>query len=529
MIHTADPERKPAIVVAYDGVHWKGSGAKNYDVMAAHNLYPGAELQIGLQLPLNNLEELQKVGAGAYDLKIRAIARAYAALPQDIFLRIGYEFDGIWNGYDPEAYVAAFRRIADLFRSEHAANVAFVWNSYTPANNIEQRMTEGKQVYLEKFAWYPGDEYVDWFSFNVWGDDSAGDTDPSFDASWFMEQASAHQKPVLIAELSYRATVYSWVTWFEAFFASVKASGVESFQYINWNWPVYPNPDWQRWADGKYTKNPGYIELYNQEMRDEIYIHDQSSYSSPVPLWVAATRNATAAVSGTPWTSSAGAAGSYSDYDEFAIAEPARYGYAVENALHQYGNGWQTYWSNQAETNSLTIRLIVPRGSSAYIDLEAYTYVDDSAQVRVAHDLYIGSRLLAGLAPATAVKYKYTATDSRYGRVALRIAGPEQCHIRVRHVGVQVLEADALPAPTGLRGLPAGDSGLALSWSAVDEAAAYNIYRDGQLIGTSPTSAFDDSGALPGSAYSYAVSAWHTTQGEGNLSRRRYLWNADSE
>jgi hypothetical protein len=525
MIHTGHPDRKPAIVVAYDGIHWKGSNAKNYDVMAAHNLYPGAKLQIGLQLPVNNLVELQKVGDGTYDSKIQRAAQVYGALPHDIFLRIGYEFDGIWNNYHPGAYIAAFLRIVDVFRVEGVDNVAFVWNSYTPANNIEQRTLDGQAVTFDKFAWYPGDEYVDWFSFNVWGDDSAGDVDPSFDANWFIERASAHQKPVLITELSYRATVYSWDTWFRAFFASVKASSVKGFQYINWNWPVYPNPTWQRWANGKYTGNPEYIALYNYEMQNEVYLHRDSSYPSPVPLWVAATRNAFESVSGTPWTSSAGEIGSYSNYDEYAIVDPAVYGYAVESAEYQYGNGWQTYWANLAETNYLTIRLLVPAGSSAYMDLEAYAYTDSSAQSQIAYDLVIGSRLLAGLVPKTAVKYKYTASDSRYGRVVLKIIGSGPCHIRVRHIGIQLFTDQTLPAPTGLRGTPAGADGLPLSWSPIDMVEAYNIYRDGQLIGTSAAATFADREALIGNAYSYAVSAWQSTQGEGYLSRRRYLSN----
>lgn len=523
MIHTSDRERKPMIVAAYDGIHLGKSSVSNYDLMAAHNLYPGAMLQVGLFFPTNNQSELLRIGDGTYDTTIRTMAQVYTALPQDIFLRIGYEFDGVWNNYDPEAYILAYRRIVDIFREEDASNVAFVWNSYTPANNIEQRTVDGKVVTFNKFAWYPGDEYVDWFSFNVWGDDSADDTDPSFDATWYMEQASAHQKPVLIGETSYRATSYSWNDWIAAFFRSVKQSGVAGFQYINWNWPVYPEPGWQRWANGKYTDNPDNIALYNLEMQNDVYVQRDSRYTDPAPLWVAATRNAPALVSGTPWTSSAGTIGSYSNYDEFAIANPAAYGYAVENAQHQYGTGWQPYWANPAGTNYLIIRLIVPRGSSAYLDLEAYAYSDSSAQSRIAHDLYIGSRLLAELTPNLAVKYKFTATDSRYGRLVLKIAGSSPCHIRVRHIGILTLVPEALSAPTSLRGAPADAGGLALSWSSVAGAAAYNIYRDGQLIGTSLAALFTDSAALPGNAYSYAVSAWQSADGEGNLSRRRYL------
>ena len=68
----------------------------------------------------------------------------------------------------------------------------------------------------------------------------------------------------------------------------------------------------------------------------------------------------------------------------------------------------------------------------------------------------------------------------------------------------------ALPAPLGLRGTPASAGGLTLSWSSVAGAEAYNIYRDGQLIGISVVPSFVDSAALPGSAYSYAVAAWQS-------------------
>jgi len=526
MIHASDPDHQPMLVALYDGLRLGASSAGNYALMAAHNLYPGTKLQVGLYLPPNNPAELRKVGAGRYDTTIQAMAQVYAALPQDVFLRIGYEFDGIWNNYEPGAYIAAFRRIVQIFRAEGAANVVAVWNSHTPANNIEQRTIDGKGVEFDKFAWYPGDEYVDWFAFNVWGDDSPGDTDPAFDATWFMEQAAAHEKPVLIGEASYRATSYSWSDWFRPFFRSLRHSGVKGFQYINWTWSVYP--DWQTWGDARFTNNPDYIAQYNWEMQRDIYVHRDSTYANPVPLWVAATRNAPASVSGTPWVSSAGAAGSYSSYDEFAIADSAIYGYAVDGAQHQYGDGWRPYWANPVGTNYLAIKLFVPAGSSAYVDLEAYTYSDVSARSQVAHDLYIGSRLLDGLTPTGAIKYRYTATDSRYGRVVLRIVGPAPCHIRVRHVGIQTLAEEALPAPRGLSGTPAGDGGLALSWSAVPEAASYNIYRDGQLVGTSATPSFADRQALPGNAYRYAVSAWHSTQGEGYLSRRRYIGIAAS-
>ena len=109
MTNTSNPNRKPMLVAGYDFLNPATIADINVyvprdELQEAHNLYPGAKLQVGMELPKDNLTELTAVGTGKYDNWIHGMARSYKALGQDIFLRLGYEFDGAWNKYDPTAY-----------------------------------------------------------------------------------------------------------------------------------------------------------------------------------------------------------------------------------------------------------------------------------------------------------------------------------------------------------------------------------------------------------------------------------------
>ena len=46
-------------------------------------------------------------------------------------LRIGYEFDGEWNHYNPQYYVPAYRHIVDRLRANGVTHFASVWQSAT--------------------------------------------------------------------------------------------------------------------------------------------------------------------------------------------------------------------------------------------------------------------------------------------------------------------------------------------------------------------------------------------------------------
>ena len=67
------------------------------------------------------------------------------------------------------------------------------------------------------------------------------------------------------------------------------------------------------------------------------------------------------------------------------------------------------------------------------------------------------------------------------------------------------------PAPAALLAAPAGPRQIDLAWSAATDAesgiAKYLVYRDGMMVGSSATTAFQDRGLQPETAYAYAVAA----------------------
>jgi len=108
-----------------------------------------------------------KIASGQYDHQLQVLADWMNSLNgRPVFLRIGYEFDGSWNNYQPEQYKAAYKYIFHFLKKSGVNNVAFIWQSFGYAS----------MKTLESF--YPqaddySDQYVDWVGythFNIEGD-----------------------------------------------------------------------------------------------------------------------------------------------------------------------------------------------------------------------------------------------------------------------------------------------------------------------------------------------------------------------
>ena len=72
----------------------------------------------------------EDVAEGLLNKEIKLLAVYLGSLTQYVYLRVGYEFDSLENNYKISSYIAAYKKIVDLFRSLGIANVAFVWHSY---------------------------------------------------------------------------------------------------------------------------------------------------------------------------------------------------------------------------------------------------------------------------------------------------------------------------------------------------------------------------------------------------------------
>jgi hypothetical protein len=111
-------------------------------------------------------EYTQKVASGQYDGVIRDNAKWIKSyFPYKLILRVNHEFDipsGWGWGKDPAVYVAAWKRIVDIFRQENVSQVEWCWS---PNFNSEAGVVFA--------SYYPGDDYVDWIGVsvyaNTWG------------------------------------------------------------------------------------------------------------------------------------------------------------------------------------------------------------------------------------------------------------------------------------------------------------------------------------------------------------------------
>ncbi len=202
----------------------------------------GCAIAIGLEL----VNHEQDVAAGLCDSNILGLGEWISKYnDRQVFLRIGYEFDGhAWNHYEAKAYVAAFRRIVDKLREMHVDNVAFVWQCIGAGSTSEDLVN-----------YFPGDDYVDWCGYSHFRDG----TSPAM-----LDFARQHKKPVFIAEATpmFRQqegkavslhlnnsdeASRAWDEWFAPLFQLIDDNPdlIKALSYINCHWEVQP-----MWQDG---------------------------------------------------------------------------------------------------------------------------------------------------------------------------------------------------------------------------------------------------------------------------------------
>ena len=209
--------------------------------------------------------------------------------PRPVFLRIGYEFSGEWNHYDPKDYITAFRRIKDKLDAIGVENVAYVWQSHgweEPMDLLE--------------TYYPGDEYVDWCAYSFFA---------RWDEANMIEFARKHNKPVFIAEATptistetvrengkTKETILgnkdqgteAWEKWFVPFFKTVEDNPdvVKAVSYINCHWKAhrmwFDNPTFQD-VDARIQTNEDISSQWLEETNKERYI--KSSAKLYDKLW----------------------------------------------------------------------------------------------------------------------------------------------------------------------------------------------------------------------------------------------------
>lgn len=242
-----------------------------------------------------------------YDDLIRAIGRVIRDFGDPVFVRIGFEFNGSWNGYHPGLYPIAFRKFVDLLRAEGADNIATIW-CYEPngPGDFDAVGPDGNPL------WYPGDDHVDWFGLDLFyhtyfvpgaslprisvGQGSArpgGRTDSGFYESpyeravRFLEMARDRGKPVFLSEVAavdahltpdsedpgFVDGKADWEFWFEPFFVFLaEHPEIKGFNYMSQD---YRGTRYEAngWGDARIQINSYVKEQWINALRDERFIH----------------------------------------------------------------------------------------------------------------------------------------------------------------------------------------------------------------------------------------------------------------
>ena len=216
--------------------------------------YPGAIIQVGLYM----VDALEDTAAGKYDANIDRLARWCKKAGVPVFLRIGYEFDGPHNHYDPQQYKTAYRHIVDKLRGAGVGNVAFVWHAHT------YRQSSPIQ------DWYPGDEYVDWVGISYFSQHPA-------DIKPVITFAKNKGLPVMIAESTPKGRKTGegealWNQWYKRYFSSIAANNIKAACYINTNWEEQPMWRGQDWGDARVETNDFIKSRWREETTGERYL-----------------------------------------------------------------------------------------------------------------------------------------------------------------------------------------------------------------------------------------------------------------
>ncbi len=264
-------------------------------------------LAIGLFIA-NNDEPgaLSALVEGRHDDKIRHLTKLFPHVRGTVFLRIGYEFDGVWNsGYEDAAiYKAAWKRIVDIIRQERADNVVFVWQaSAAPIDDAIEKKYETID------QWYPGDDYVDWIGLSWFIDgDEAQSAISDYNvptarqlADEVIAFARKRKKPVMVAEAapqafdianlttSHHSPLWDgkpntdtrslsedelWNAWFAPFFKYVEDNDdvINAIAYINCHWDAQPmwGPPYESgyWGDTRINTNDEIARRWNAAIKN---------------------------------------------------------------------------------------------------------------------------------------------------------------------------------------------------------------------------------------------------------------------
>lgn len=230
----------PSLAGLETRANW-GSGDMRALAYVEDAAFEGTDLALGLYL----VGQCQPIAEGLMQAAIQRLGAFIQDSGRTVYLRIGYEFDGAWNHYDPAQYIMAYQSIVDTLREMDVDNFETVWQS----------TGTGEADHL--LQWYPGDAYVDWMGYSFF------DGPSTMIGQGILTLARAHGKPVFIAEAAPRADVKNtdaealWEAWYAPFLRHIDENRdvIGAVSYINCNWEAQPMWRGQGWGDSRLQQS----------------------------------------------------------------------------------------------------------------------------------------------------------------------------------------------------------------------------------------------------------------------------------
>jgi hypothetical protein len=208
-----------------------------------------------------------KIAAGIYDQQLKVLAEWLKTLDgRPVFLRIGYEFDGGWNNYEPKQYKQTYKYIYHYLNKAGVDNVAFVWQSFGYAS-----METLAAFYPERDEF--SSSYVDWVGYSYFHIDAGK---PGVNENLFAKEKGLKTFVSEVAphtgdcknQIDLAANTELARQWVENFFEHLAQNRdvIGGLSYINENWSdrAYA-PQWQDQQDHNCG---GYFSRSNSRLQD---------------------------------------------------------------------------------------------------------------------------------------------------------------------------------------------------------------------------------------------------------------------
>ncbi len=212
-------------------VHYFTNVLYGFDATLARNVSNhGSTPLITLEFwnPANGVKQstysLKRIAGGSMDTYLRRYALSAKAYGKTVLLRPFHEMNGNWypwgatvNGDTPAEFIAAWRHVRTIFKSEGATNVKFVWcpNGTSVPNTSANAITK----------YWPGSSYVDYVALDGynWGGSSWTSFSGVFSSS-YKTMTHLTTKPLFIAETGSSETGGSKSAWVANMFKVIPTS-----------------------------------------------------------------------------------------------------------------------------------------------------------------------------------------------------------------------------------------------------------------------------------------------------------------